>query len=177
LLGFLIDSRFRELGERDADGGACWTVPNLDVRMSCNWTMGRRLPGDAAPETPVRLPRHQAGSAAQGPVRAGTNLAVALSPLGESPIEGAMHHLRYVVMRREHEWKIVQAGRRHSGSYPSRRQAVSAAIEFAERDGQAGCHVEVLVREEDGTFLAEWISGGGPRSEEGAQPLLTPYRH
>ncbi len=25
----------------DADG-ACWTVPNPEVRMSLNWTMGRR---------------------------------------------------------------------------------------------------------------------------------------
>jgi hypothetical protein len=23
-------------------GGACWTVPNPEVRMSLNWTMGRR---------------------------------------------------------------------------------------------------------------------------------------
>ena len=27
----------------DADG-ACWTVPNPEVRMSFNWTMGRRKP-------------------------------------------------------------------------------------------------------------------------------------
>jgi hypothetical protein len=25
----------------DADG-ACWTVPNVEVRMTWNWTMGRR---------------------------------------------------------------------------------------------------------------------------------------
>ncbi len=29
--------------------GACWSVPNPDVRMSFNWTMGRR---PAAAETP-----------------------------------------------------------------------------------------------------------------------------
>ena len=29
----------------DADG-ACWTVPNAEVRMSFNWTMGRRKPED-----------------------------------------------------------------------------------------------------------------------------------
>jgi hypothetical protein len=51
----------------DADG-ACWTVPNFEVRMSYNWTMGRRKPGDVAatsgspacppsPDTPVRFPR------------------------------------------------------------------------------------------------------------------------
>lgn len=36
----------------DADG-ACWSVPNPDVRMSSNWSMGRRkrAPHKAAPET------------------------------------------------------------------------------------------------------------------------------
>lgn len=29
----------------DADG-ACWTVPNPEVRMSFNWTMGRRKPDE-----------------------------------------------------------------------------------------------------------------------------------
>ena len=29
----------------DTDG-ACWTVPNPEVRMSFNWTMGRRKPKD-----------------------------------------------------------------------------------------------------------------------------------
>jgi hypothetical protein len=33
----------------DADG-ACWTVPNAEVRMSFNWTMGRRKPEDLAAE-------------------------------------------------------------------------------------------------------------------------------
>jgi hypothetical protein len=27
----------------DADG-ACWTIPNSEVRMTINWTMGRRKP-------------------------------------------------------------------------------------------------------------------------------------
>ncbi len=33
----------------DADG-ACWTVPNAEVRMSFNWTMGRRKPEDREQE-------------------------------------------------------------------------------------------------------------------------------
>lgn len=38
--------------------GACWSVPNPDVRMSFNWTMGRRKPGDTpspptAPDAPA----------------------------------------------------------------------------------------------------------------------------
>jgi hypothetical protein len=28
------------------EDGACWTVPNAEVRMSYNWTMGRRKPED-----------------------------------------------------------------------------------------------------------------------------------
>jgi hypothetical protein len=31
----------------DADG-ACWTVPNAEVRMSFNWTLGRRRAEDLA---------------------------------------------------------------------------------------------------------------------------------
>lgn len=30
----------------DADG-ACWTVPNPEIRMSFNWSLGRRQPGEA----------------------------------------------------------------------------------------------------------------------------------
>lgn len=28
------------------EDGACWTVPNAEVRMTTNWTMGRRKPED-----------------------------------------------------------------------------------------------------------------------------------
>ena len=86
-----------------------------------------------------------------------------------------MDHLRYVVVRREDEWKIVQGGRRFPGSYPGKSQALCAAIEFAERDGYAGRRVEVLVRHEDGHFLTEWIFGTGAPPDE-AGPMLTPNR-
>jgi hypothetical protein len=33
----------------DTDG-ACWTVPNPEVRMSFNWTLGRRKPADTSAE-------------------------------------------------------------------------------------------------------------------------------
>ena len=49
----------------DADG-ACWTVPNSEVRMSFNWTMGRRKlevveekPAELAPQ-PLRAVLPQA---------------------------------------------------------------------------------------------------------------------
>ena len=47
----------------DTDG-ACWTVPNAEVRMTCNWTLGRRRPEDQPAEPPMRFPRHHPGSAA-----------------------------------------------------------------------------------------------------------------
>jgi hypothetical protein len=87
-----------------------------------------------------------------------------------------MNYLRYVVVRREDEWKIVQGGRRYSGSYPSQKQALCAAIEFAERDCQAGRRVEVLVRHEDGHFLTEWTFGRDLRLDAAASPILTPNR-
>jgi hypothetical protein len=37
----------------DADG-ACWTVPNPEVRMRANWTMGRR-PDSPADDSPQRF--------------------------------------------------------------------------------------------------------------------------
>lgn len=30
--------------------GACWAVPNPDIRMSANWSMGRRKPQPRKPE-------------------------------------------------------------------------------------------------------------------------------
>lgn len=49
--------------------GACWTVPNPEVRMAFNWTMGRRKPEDAvepaAEESPL-APRFRPSLAAAG---------------------------------------------------------------------------------------------------------------
>jgi hypothetical protein len=36
----------------DADG-ACWTVPNPEIRMASNWTLGRRPKRDARPNIAV----------------------------------------------------------------------------------------------------------------------------
>jgi hypothetical protein len=87
-----------------------------------------------------------------------------------------MNHLRYVVVRRDAEWEIVQGGRRFPNAYPSKRQALCAAIEFAERDGHAGRRVEVLVRNEDGQFLTEWRFESGPEPDGATRPMLTPSR-
>jgi hypothetical protein len=42
------------------EDGACWSVPNPDVRMKFNWSMGRRPPkaDDASPST---APAKEAG--------------------------------------------------------------------------------------------------------------------
>jgi Uncharacterized protein conserved in bacteria (DUF2188) len=85
-----------------------------------------------------------------------------------------MNRLRYVVVRWESEWKIVQGGRRYSEAYHSKRQALSAAIEFAEKHSHAGRHAEVLVRDEDGHFMPERIFGSEPQADEAVRPLLTP---
>jgi hypothetical protein len=83
-----------------------------------------------------------------------------------------MNHLRYVVVRREGEWKIVQGGHRYADAYPSKRRALCAAIAIAEREGQSGRRVEVLVGHEDGHFLTEWIFGQEPDAV--VRPVLTP---
>jgi hypothetical protein len=33
--------------------GACWTVPNPEVRLQFNWTMGRRKPDPTVPLAPA----------------------------------------------------------------------------------------------------------------------------
>jgi hypothetical protein len=70
-----------------------------------------------------------------------------------------MHKPRYVVINREGEWLIKQAGRRFPSSYASKTQALSAAIEYAAKDGDEGYSVDVLVRTEDEHFVTEWTAG------------------
>jgi hypothetical protein len=67
-----------------------------------------------------------------------------------------MHH-RYIVVADDGQWMIVRSCRRHPKPYPSKTQAVCAAIALAENDADAGA--EVLVRHEDGYFLIEWVHG------------------
>jgi hypothetical protein len=43
--------------------GSCWSIPNADIRIVWNWTLGRRKPEDAAPlapDEPVDDPRVRA---------------------------------------------------------------------------------------------------------------------
>jgi Uncharacterized protein conserved in bacteria (DUF2188) len=76
-----------------------------------------------------------------------------------------MARAQYFVTKRNGEWKI-RAGYRYSGAYPTEREAMRAAIDFAERDGQAGR--EVLVQGEDRLFRPAWTYGRDP------YPIETP---
>jgi hypothetical protein len=37
------------------ENGACWSVPNPEIRMNFNWSMGRRKPEPKPVETPAPL--------------------------------------------------------------------------------------------------------------------------
>ncbi len=87
-----------------------------------------------------------------------------------------MHHSRYIVLNRQGWWQIVQVGRRLPASYASKAEATSAAIEFAEKDGDAGRGAEVVVCHEDGRFLTEWVFGETFNSDKPSEPLITPRR-
>ena len=46
------------------DDGACWVVPNPDVRLYFNWSLGRganNRPGEAPPQTGGPIPLRPAG--------------------------------------------------------------------------------------------------------------------
>jgi hypothetical protein len=87
-----------------------------------------------------------------------------------------MHKPRYVVVNQEGEWHIRQAGRHFSASYPSKSQALCAAIEFAEKEGDQGYSTEVLVRHEDDRFITEWVYGEDARPDKAARPRAAPAR-
>jgi len=84
-----------------------------------------------------------------------------------------MHHFRYVVVGQGDRWTIIR-GRRRFSEYASKTQAMSAAIEFAERDGP---DAEVLVCHEDGRFMTEWLFGQDLHPNEAARPLITPIKN
>jgi hypothetical protein len=85
-----------------------------------------------------------------------------------------MHGPRYVVLSQSGEWRILEGGRRCAG-YPTKSDAMDAAIEFAEKDADAGREAEVLVRHEDGRFLLEWMFGHDLQAGTGA-PVAMPQR-
>jgi hypothetical protein len=70
-----------------------------------------------------------------------------------------LHRPKYVVLSSGSAWRIRSASRRCAETYASKRQALCAAIEFAEADGRQGHRAEVLVRHEDERIILEWTYG------------------
>ena len=65
----------------------------------------------------------------------------------------------------------------YSAAYSGKDEAVRAAIEFAERDGQTGREAEVLVQGRDRLFRPAWTYGNDPypiESEAVAEPEQKP---
>jgi hypothetical protein len=87
-----------------------------------------------------------------------------------------MRHSKYVVVSRHEGWKIFQAGRSYADLYPTKGQAMGAAIALAERAGHSGRDAEVLVQHEDGHFLTEWVFGQDPNVAKSAQPIVPPIQ-
>jgi hypothetical protein len=72
-------------------------------------------------------------------------------------LEEALHKSRYVVMNQNGGWQIRNAHCHVIANFPSKAQALCAAIELAEMDGKRGHAPEVLVRHEDDRFITEWV--------------------
>ena len=85
-------------------------------------------------------------------------------------MEEGLHKSRYVVVYESGEWQIKHVTRRVSATYPSKAQALCAAIELAEKDGEGGHAAEIIVRHEDERFITEWVYGEDLHPDEAARP-------
>jgi hypothetical protein len=81
--------------------------------------------------------------------------------------EEALHRSRYVVLNQDGGWQIRTAHRHVASTFPSKQQALSAAIDLAEEDGHAA---EVMVRHEDDRFIKEWTHGEDLHPDDAARP-------
>jgi hypothetical protein len=84
-----------------------------------------------------------------------------------------LHRSKYVIVSTGGAWQIKCASRRCGESFPSKVQALCAAIEFAEADGRQGHRAEVLVRHEDERIILEWVYGQDPHPNDAARPRGT----
>jgi len=73
-------------------------------------------------------------------------------------------------MQKDGEWQIKNAYRHVTSTFPSKAQALCAAIELAEKDGNRGHKPEVLVRHEDDRFITEWVYGQDLHHDDAARP-------
>ena len=74
------------------------------------------------------------------------------------------------MINRNGDWQIKSASRHVAATFPSKAQALCAAIELAEHDGTRGHAPEVLVRHEDDHFITEWVYGKDPHPDDAARP-------
>jgi hypothetical protein len=81
-----------------------------------------------------------------------------------------LHKSQYVVMNQNGGWQIRNARRHVTATFPSKAQALCAAIELAEKDGERGHAPEVLVRHEDDRLITEWVYGEDLHPDEAARP-------
>jgi hypothetical protein len=80
---------------------------------------------------------------------------------------------RYIVLNHHGVWQIKNAGSCVTATFPSKAQALCAAIELAEQEGVRGHSPEVLVRHEDNRFITEWVYGLDLHPDEAARPAGT----
>jgi hypothetical protein len=76
---------------------------------------------------------------------------------------------QYFVLYDDGQWKI-KAGYRLTGHYDSKTDAMRAAIDYAEKDGQTGRDAEVLIQDQDRIFHVEWVYGRDPYPSKAARP-------
>jgi predicted DNA-binding WGR domain protein len=76
---------------------------------------------------------------------------------------------RYVVMNQNGGWQIRNAHCHVITNFPSKVQALYAAIELAEKDGKRGYSPEV----QDDRFITEWVYGEDLHPDEAARPAAT----
>jgi len=81
-----------------------------------------------------------------------------------------MHSPRFVIASAGAKWRIVRGGPRGLEPYPTKTQALCAAIEFAEHEAGA----QVVVQHEDGYFITEWVQGQEDSPEMAARPRPIP---
>jgi hypothetical protein len=81
-----------------------------------------------------------------------------------------LHRSRYVVMNQNGGWQIRSARSHVAATFPSKAQALCAAIELAEKDGGRDHAPEVLVRHEDDRFVTEWVYGEDLHPDDAARP-------
>jgi Uncharacterized protein conserved in bacteria (DUF2188) len=85
-------------------------------------------------------------------------------------LEEKLRKSRYIVLNHDGAWEIKNARGRVTATYPSKAQALCAAIELAEQEGVRGQSPEVLVRHEDNRFITEWVYGRDLHPDEAARP-------